>query len=203
MRFGALGVGRDGRRPRGRGGCHRCSGQDVLRRSTASCLFLTRNATWPSRSRWTRNVGKPRGLSFVGSEPADFPGSGDFRRGQPLSRNSRFPGRFGTLISGWVTGRIWGLPEADFRPFFNESRKPTKSERSPLAAFYVRLLREGRRLRQGDKLRDAPIPSHKPQAVRRRRVSRFRSRSRFSRIERGTACGPVTPSGMVLRSVDS
>src|SRR4029077_7002503 len=31
----------------------------------------------------------------------------------------------------------------DFRPFFAESCKPTNSGRSPLATFYVRLLREG------------------------------------------------------------
>jgi hypothetical protein len=92
---------------------------------------LEAHRSWPSRSRWTRNVGKPRGLSFVGSEPADFPGSGDFRRGQPLSRNSRLPGRFGTLISGWVTGRIWGLPERISGPFSTSPGNPRNRDGRP------------------------------------------------------------------------
>ena len=131
-------------------------------RSTASCLFLTRNAAWPSRSRWTRNVGKPRGLFFVGSEPADFPGFGDFRRRSTLVSKLAASGLIRDFDFGMGNGTGFGASVADFRLFFNESRKPTKSGRSPLATFYVRLLREGRRLRQGDKLRDAPIPIINP-----------------------------------------
>ena len=45
--------------------------------------------SWPSRSRWSRNVDKPTCSFSVGSELADFPCFGNFHRGQPSSRNSR------------------------------------------------------------------------------------------------------------------
>ena len=69
----------------------------------------------------------------------------DFWQGSPspASLSLRGSGPIRDVDFGMGNGTHLGASGADFRPFFNESRKPTKSGRSPLAAFYVRLLREG------------------------------------------------------------